>query len=86
VKFAHQAADLDELAPMVACRKRMAARQSDQSSKSAKVKSTVADKQRARACVRMIHSGDSQNIRSSSSSRYESRNCGECHAGRSPSA
>jgi len=34
----------------------------------------------------LIHSGDSQNARSSSSSRYESRNCGEGYAGRSPSA
>jgi FlaA1/EpsC-like NDP-sugar epimerase len=34
----------------------------------------------------LIHSGDSQNARSSSSSRYESRNRGEGCAGRSPSA
>ena len=34
----------------------------------------------------LIHSGDSQNARSSSSSRHESRNCCERHAGRSPSA
>src|SRR5262249_35061411 len=31
----------------------------------------------------LIHSGDSQKARSSSSSRHESRNCGERHAGRS---
>jgi len=34
----------------------------------------------------LIHSGDSQIARSSSSSHYESRNCGERHAGRSTSA
>ena len=34
----------------------------------------------------LIHSGDSQIARSSSSSRHESRNCRQRHAGRSPSA
>ena len=34
----------------------------------------------------LIHSGDSQIARSSSSSGYESRNCRQRHAGRSPSA
>jgi hypothetical protein len=34
----------------------------------------------------LIHSGDSQNARSSSSSRHESTNCCEGHAGRSQSA
>jgi hypothetical protein len=33
----------------------------------------------------LIHSGDSQITRSSSSSRHESRNCRQRHAGRSPS-
>ena len=34
----------------------------------------------------VIHSDDSQIVRSSSSSRHESRNCCERHPGRPPSA